>query len=544
MVSIKYTCRVKTKHYFFRTALLLLCAPLISYAQKRAPENWQNLDRKKDKVWGVSTEKAIQLFPAKPKSEPVIVGVIDGGTDVQHEDLKDVLWVNPDEFANNGIDDDGNGYVDDIYGWNFIGGKREDVKDDTYECTRIMAAFRNHPMGADSLPVFKSDSEQVLYTKAKAEYQQNMNEVEVEMKELRAFLDGVGAVLKRTGKENPKPADIDKVEAKTEEEKTMRTIAKYIVITGGFEHSPITAHFREAQADIETRISRNLNLDYNPRSWVGDKSDDLKDSDYGNNHVQAPNADHGTHVAGIIAAKRNNDIGINGVCDQCLILTVRAVPNGDERDKDVANAIRYAVDNGARVINMSFGKQISPNKPEVDEAVKYAMEHDVLLVHAAGNESMNTSETPFFPNALFANSNKANNWIEVGASGWNKKKHRVAFFSNYSSTKVDLFAPGMSIKSTVPGSEYKSFDGTSMAAPVVSGVAGLVRQRFPSLTAQQVKVILMQSATPCSEKLRIPGTGKKCKMKDLCVSGGIVNAEAALKLASEVVAGKATLRND
>ena len=248
-----------------------------------------------------------------------------------------------------------------------------------------------------------------------------------------------------------------------------------------------------------------------------------------------PDAEHGTHVAGIIGAERGNGIGVDGIAPAVKLMTIRTVPNGDERDKDVANAIRYAVDNGAQVINMSFGKAYSPRKAVVDEAVRYAESRNVLLVHAAGNDAADIGETPSFPIRNFAGGGMASNWIEVGASGWRAPDGLAATFSNYSANEVDVFAPGVDIYSTVPGDEYSRNSGTSMAAPVVTGLAALLMAYYPGLDAREVRQIILDSATrlPDTSVIR-PGTeDERVLFGTLSATGGIVNAYEALRLAEQ-----------
>ena len=286
---------------------------------------------------------------------------------------------------------------------------------------------------------------------------------------------------------------------------------------------------------FKSQVEYNLNLDFDPRPIVGDDPNDVKDRFYGNNDVAGPDALHGSHVAGIIAAVRNNNIGINGVADNVVILPIRNTPNGDERDKDVANGIRYAVDNGAKVINMSFGKGYNWDKKIVDDAVKYAVSKDVLLVHAAGNDNKNLDEAQNFPNPEYLDGGVAASWITVGASGWKNDETVKADFSNYGKTKVDVFAPGVNINSTTPGSKYQKLNGTSMAAPVVAGLAGLIRSYYPNLTATEVKDIIMKSVVKVDQVVKVQqgDAVKDIPFADLCISGGIVNAYNALKLAAE-----------
>lgn len=295
-----------------------------------------------------------------------------------------------------------------------------------------------------------------------------------------------------------------------------------------------------ATANDRKKMDYGYNVDFSPRSVVKDNYQDLSERYYGNTDVKGPDGFHGTHVAGIIAADRTNDLGIKGVSSNARIMAIRAVPDGDERDKDVANAIRYAVDNGAKVINMSFGKGYSPHESEVEKAIKYAERKDVLLVHAAGNDNDNNDVEPNFPNGNYDHKRglfgkkRATNWLEVGALSWERGDRMVASFSNYGQTTVDVFAPGQNIMSTAPGSEYQDASGTSMAAPVVSGVAATLRGYFPSLSAKEIKAILAQSARPYLGQVIQPGTGETVPFKILSISGGVINLKSAIIRALQV----------
>jgi len=243
---------------------------------------------------------------------------------------------------------------------------------------------------------------------------------------------------------------------------------------------------------------------------------------------------HGRHVSGIIAAVRNNGKGIDGIADNVKIMMIRAVPDGDEHDKDIALAIRYAADNGAKVINMSFGKGFSPEKQWVDDAVKYAQSKGVLLVHAAGNDASDIDTAWNFPTPVFkADGKRASNWITVGASGDPKLGGLVAGFSNYGKKEVDVFAPGVKIYSTIPGgNSYGNAQGTSMASPVVAGLAALILEYFPNLTAEQVKSVIEKSSLKPDMKVKNPATEEEVDLSELSRSGGVINAYEAVKLAS------------
>jgi len=297
--------------------------------------------------------------------------------------------------------------------------------------------------------------------------------------------------------------------------------------------------------DGEKKKVDNLNgapKDY--RSIVGDNPADINDRFYGNNDIMATDATHGTHVSGIIGASRGNGKGMDGIANNVRIMVLRAVPQGDEHDKDVANAIRYAMDNGEKVINMSFGKYFSPQKKWVDDAVRYAQDKGVLIVHAAGNEATNVDEKRHFPTAFYLDGTKANNWITVGASG-PTKKNLVAYFSNYGKKDVDVFAPGLEIYSTIPtGDQYKMEQGTSMASPVVAGLAALIMSYYPQLTAAQVKQVIEKSASPMDVSVYKPNEmdekGEKLSFANLSASGGVINAVEAIKLAEALVENKET----
>lgn len=508
---------------------------LSAAAQKHAPQNWFNLDWETDKFPGVSTNKAyIELLKGKtPK--PVVVAVIDGGTDINHEDLKDIIWVNQKEIAGNGIDDDKNGYVDDVNGWSFISGKDSDVREDNYELVRMYKSLQPLYAKTDSSGMDdKSKKAFREYIGIRNKFLEKKEENSRMFELLGGMMQALNTIRQVTGSDNPSLKRIKAFEPST----TMEGLAKKNLLKFNKYGMDIPALSRQLQAEMDyygKAVKYSYNPDFDTRTIVGDNYENLSECCYGSNRVSGPKGEHGTHVAGIIGAVRDNGVGMNGVANSVRIMVLRAVPDGDERDKDVANAIRYAANNGASIINMSFGKDYSPDKKTVDEAVKYAMSKDVLIVHAAGNDSKNTGIENNFPNPEYADgSGFAPNWIEVGASSWRTKKYLTADFSNYGKERVDLFAPGVDIYSTLPGQSYGSYNGTSMAGPVTAGVAAIIRSYYPQFTAAEVKEILLQSVTTVKKKVLIPGENhKKTKLLELCRSGGIVNAFQAVKLAEE-----------
>ena len=527
------------KHLFFATLLF----STISFAQKKIPDNWQTLDPKKDKVYGVGSEEAYKTLAGKT-SKTVIVAVIDSGVDPDHEDLKDVIWKNPGEIAGNEIDDDKNGYVDDVNGWSFLGGKNGDINNEATELARIVQKGNKKYRDLVDPSVLTADE-----SKSYQEYKKLKEKFTVELIDQERQLQGIDMVSDYLGKVKKQNNGVLNKEAfknyvpENEIEKELNKNFK-LAFTFGVKIEDIEEQLSEGKEHFGTMVKYNkLDSDSMRTYLVGDNVNDPNERYYGNNHVQGPDARHGTHVAGIIAAMRDNNLGMKGIASNVKIMIVRAVPNGDERDKDVANAIRYAVDNGATVINMSFGKYYSPDKKLVDDAVKYAQSKDVLLIHAAGNESKDNDVELSFPCRELSSGEIASNWIQVGANGYKKGKNIIGSFSNYGKKKVDLFAPGVDVYATVPGSKYESLSGTSMASPSTAGVAAIVRSYFPELKAEEVKAVLMKTVVPYSRKVNVPGLRKakflrknktravKKKVTEICISGGFVNVNnAAIEL--------------
>lgn len=519
--------------------------PFLGFSQAKdsIPANWYNLDYKKDGVMGISTEKAYELLKGR-KSTTVVVGVLDGGVDIGHEDLKEVLWTNSEEVPGDGIDNDGNGYIDDVYGWNFLGNAQgENVNQDALELTRMIRVYEPKYISVlPSTPLSEIERREfVLYQRMIVDYTSKMDQAQfgfVNYGKLKENIDKLVAKIGKTPEEVTKN-DFDTVSAVGEDEKRAQQIVKKEL--GSTTFVKFYEDLTEGVNYYTEQVNYHLNKEFDPRGIVGDNYEDASETGYGNPDVKGPDATHGTHVAGIIGAKRNNNIGVNGVADNVKIMGVRMVPNGDERDKDVANAIRYAVDNGAKVINMSFGKGYVYNKETVDAAIKYAQEKDVLLVHAAGNDASNVDIVKNYPMKYFTDSlgsitGEASNWITVGATAWKLDADLLASFSNYGYRSVDVFAPGVRINSTMPESTYKEQQGTSMASPVVAGLAALLRSYYPELTAPQVKDIIMKSVTKVDQKVKVRRDGKSERvfLDEISVSGGIVNAYQAVVLADKM----------
>ncbi|CAH1000125.1 hypothetical protein LEM8419_01272 [Neolewinella maritima] len=513
-----------------------LFATLSLTAQTDVPNNWWDLDRTDNSFPGVSAGKALTYLQGK-KAEPVVVAVIDSGVDIEHEDLSAAVWTNEDEIPDNSIDDDKNGYIDDVHGWNFIGGA--DGRNVNYENLEVVRLYNSlHAK-------YNNRNRDGLKKKERAEYDRYIEykeQIEAKEKELgptaqqyRSIKDAVDGMLTAMEKDAEEVTAEDVANFKSDDQSVL--MVKNVVASataGGGTFAELYEQLEGANTYFDSQLKYNYNTEFDARDIVGDNPNDVNERYYGNNDVEGPDAAHGTHVSGIIAGIRDNDLGVNGVGGANVrIMSIRTVPNGDERDKDVANAIRYAVDNGAKVINMSFGKGQSPNKKAVDAAMKYAEKNDVLMVHAAGNDGKLLTLANNYPNDTYEGKKRTGKtWIEVGAASSDYGPGLAASFSNYNKKYVDVFAPGAQIYSTIPDDKYATFDGTSMAAPMVAGIAAMLRSYFPDLKAKQVKEIIEESALPVNLDVNKPGAeGETIKFSDLSATGGLANAYTAVKLA-------------
>ncbi len=485
-------------------------------------KTWSHLDLVNDTIPGMSVEKAYTEIIKSKKGKSVIVAVIDSATDIDHEDLNDVLWTNTDEIPNNGQDDDNNGYVDDIHGWNFIG----DTYYEQFEYVRLLASGdRSNPRYVDAEREYSLEFQK--YSQLKIQSSQLLQDV----------IEADKAVSNHLKKKDYTKEDVSTI--KTENKALLDAIGLVSYIFSLDNYDSVESFKEAVEGDlvtINTRLDYHLNKSFKGRK-TGDNPYDITDIGYGNNNPRptVKTESHGTHVSGIILAERNNNIGIKGVANNAKLMAIRSTPNGDEYDKDVALAIRYAADNGAKIINMSFGKSFSPNSNWVHDAIVYAASKDVLIVHGSGNDAHDIDEHENYPNDVNTSGQEvADNFITVGALTPRYGSSMVADYSNYGKINVDIFAPGSEIYSALPENEYKLQNGTSMSAPNVTGVAALIRSQFPKLTASQVKQIIMDSGLPINAKVIVGKSGTIKNLTKISKSGKIVNAYNALIMAAKM----------
>jgi len=505
--------------------------------------NWYNLDPVNDNIPGAAVDRTYHEFlPDRVPLKKIIVAVIDGGVDIHHSDLEGKIWKNTDEIPDNGVDDDQNGYVDDLHGWNFLGNREgENVYYENYEYVRIYKKYDPLYRDINSIREVPPSEQNVYryYLASRKKYQEELKKTEEEKEYIDFFensFDEASATVKTfLGKDTLIRSDLDSLITDVDSVQNSVTLLTYLYSNGLTPEA--LRDYRKHNSDL---LDKKLNPKMNYRAILSDDPADIMDTDYGNNDVKGPSSEHGTFVAGIIAAARDNNEGINGIAGNAEIMVLRAVPDGDEYDKDIALAIRYAVDNGANIINMSFGKSFSPHKKFVDEALQYASKNDVLVIHSAGNDAKNIDEAMQYPSKAFIDGTLAPNFITVGASSEKRNDFLVADFSNYGRKNVDLFAPGVDIVSLYPENKYNSASGTSFSGPVVSGVAALIWSYYPALKAAEVRDILLQSVTRYEKlKVYIPtDEGKNYKMikfKHLSRTGGTVNAYNAMLLAEKTI---------
>jgi subtilisin family serine protease len=520
-VGVSFWQKIKSMKFIPHFTILFFITLSVQAQQKT---DWFNLSFVEGETAGAEVNDALRLIGDR-SLDTIIVAVIDDGVDISHEDFEGKIWTNIDEVPDNGLDDDGNGYIDDVHGWNYLGNPDgENIKHETLELTRLYRQYSNDFENREASTISKSESKDFeRYLQYKEEFEEELSAIETQFSEyaqLAALYKGAQAFyfqevgghtfsLEELNGWNPGSQDGEQVKS-------------FLLLA---EREGLSEYLEEGAEYFENFLEYNLNVDFDPRHLV---NEDELPIGYGNKMVWAEDPSHGTHVAGIIAAVRANGKGIDGIAPNAIIMPLRAVPGGDERDKDIALAIRYAVDNGAKIINMSFGKAYSPEAELVFDAIKYAAKNDVLLVHASGNDALDNDDVLNYPDGTLGKSKSAKNFLTVAASSSIPNASFLADFSNYGKKSVDIIAPGVEINSLAPENQTASQSGTSMAAPVVSGVAALVWGLDPDLSAVQLKRLLINSANDL-EELMIELEGQTFPLGDVLRNPVVISAEGAVK---------------
>ncbi|MCE2732501.1 MAG: S8 family serine peptidase [Flammeovirgaceae bacterium] len=527
-------------HSFAQTALFTVVLYLFHANQHAYTQNndllqdWWLSDTETDGVAGVGFYKILKNLKPNTFSGKMIIAVLDTGTDTSHHTINPYLYVNTKEITGNGKDDDNNGYIDDRHGWNFLGGPTGNLIHDTPEVVReYVRLSKKSKNPSNSL----SNKEWAYFREVSEKYERDKNgnkkkleeyrQAHVQYQQITGTLNTCKRILERelSGK-NLSYRGIKELMPKTDSAQFAKAVLMQIM-----EATDTTLLIQETQNELKQAEEDlgNLVRDYSiavslydttwrPRQIIGD-TENNEEKFYGNADVRDPTG-HGTSVAGIMALLLQK-LNEQGHRVPIKILPVRIVPSaGDERDKDIANGIVYAVNQGAKIINLSFGKYYSPYPEVVQQAILYGTEKDVLFVHAAGNEGINIDSRSHFP--LPPKQNLETAWIEVGASGPTLNETLAASFSNYGKKTVDLYAPGVDLYCPTLQNKFGYSQGTSLAAPVVSICAALLWSYNTKFKALDVKDKLISNTKKYKTQVYIPKLKKHVPFNELSKSGGIL----------------------
>lgn len=562
------------KKYF----LLLMASACISVAdaqlikqneeqKKQADLDWYNCSFDKDGVYGAEVNKAYDFLKGKKIKKRPVVALIGSGMDIEHEDLKQAIWVNPKEKAD-GKDNDKNGLVDDINGWNFLGGKDGQVMEATMregdrEFLRLKDKYADYIFdGKNYNKVIDGKLTKVADPENIEEYNYYRNQVLPESPMagtysgwqltyiLKAYADKFDQMMKERfpGKELTE-ADFSicydpKAPRDSLSEVSFMMCAmgfgvyktdKWETVYAGIKSG---AQIEQAKAEYERKVGQ-FGAD-GRKDIIGDNYLDINYNKYGNNVLLTADAAIGTMEAGIIVAKRENGLGGNGIMDQAEIMTLRVAANGEPYLKDIALAIRYAVDHQADIIMLPVQNTLYPEdqKKWISEALEYAESKGVFCITPAWEGAQDLAVETYYPNRWMTGKKELTNLMVVCSSD---KNGNPSMNSNYGAKEVDLYAPGMEIYSTYTGDTYQSGTGLGLAAATTVGVAALIKAYYPHLTGTQIRNILLETVTSRKDAEVEKGIivdGKPTQdlflFGDLCLSGGIINAYQAVVAADKI----------
>lgn len=539
--------------------------------KKQSDLDWFNCSFDKDGIYGAEVNKAYDFLKDKKIKKRPVVAIIGTGLDIEHEDLKDAIWKNPKEKKINGKDNDKNGYIDDIHGWNFLGGKDGTVMEKTMEegDREFIRLFdkgygKYFYDGENFYQMINDKKTKVPAPDNMNEYRYYVNRVLSESRiagsyggyQLSYLIRDYGKHFDRMMRAKYPNQELTQKEfgicydPKAAKRDSLSEVAFMIYIMGftvsqtdswDVVHNAIKSGDQITMAKEEYEKAMQQYGNDGRKEIVGDNYLDLNDYKYGNNVLLTSDAFAGTMLGGIIAANRENDWGMNGIMDKAELMTLRVKANeGEPYLKDVVLAIRYAVDNHADIIMLPQQATLYPDnqKKWVDEALKYAESKGVLVVVPTREYSVDMAKMEFYPNRWMTGEKELTNLMIVASSD---KNGNPSMSSNYGAKEVDLFAPGTDVYSSYTGDTYQKASGAGLAAAATVGVAALIKAYYPELSGSQIRNLLIKSVTSRADAEVEKGIRVKDRVTqdlflfgDLCLSKGILNAYNAVIAADKM----------
>jgi subtilisin family serine protease len=547
---------------------ILIASLLIGVAGYAQNENWHHL-APEDGVFGAAIERAhaaARESGLRPARRPITIALIGGGIDISHKAISDIIWVNRRERRINGRDNDRNGWIDDRHGWNFLGNDTMTINSlstmGDREFLRLKDKY-NHFLFVEDGIAYMFDDE--LGALVETEPPADMEEFEyflrvVTESELAETNRGVMLAkavvwyIREIG-HSMRMAYPERVLTRTDFGEFVRAQQSTTAMQDAL-FAFIDLMFMSANTEDWNTMAAFADTEFIPiqelrheramarrfpreRELIGDDPNDLNDKGYGNNNLLANNALRNTMIAGIIGAGGGQS-EIRGITNNVQIMTLRIEADfGEPYMKDMALAIRYAVEQGADIIQLGATNRLFPRHQShwVEEALRYAEQRNVLVVIPVRDLSSNLDDFPFYPNRNLS-TGTLSNIITVAASD---SLGNPFLWANFSETELDIFAPGVEIKSAMPGNRYAIDSGSAYAAAMVTGVAAFIKNYFPQITPAQMRQLLIDTVTDRSDaevekQYRATAGSMRGRIatdlflfSDLCVSGGILNAERAIK---------------
>lgn len=563
------------KKYFL---LLLVCigmanvnAQLIKQdnqaRKKQSDLDWYNCSFGEDGVYGAEVNKAYEFLKGKKVKKRPVVALIGTGLDVEHEDLKQAIWVNPGEQAD-GKDRDKNGFIDDINGWNFLGGKNGQVmerliQEGDREFLRLKDKYADYiTSNGEFFKIIDGKRVKVSAPENLSEYSYYKNVVMPESQLARIYggwnmayvIAEYGQKFKEDLRAKFPGQRITLQEFQTcydpnAPQDTLSDVTFTLIATAFQLYKTDDLDF-VYKTFVETGVARGKEsyeealkaYGYDGRKdIVGDDYLNINDNKYGNNVLLTSDAGLGTMQGGIIGGKRGNGLGNDGIMDEAEIMALRVTASGGEPYiKDMVLAIRYAADHGVDIIVLPQQNTLYPDgqKEWMIEALRYAESKGILVIVPAWELSQDLAKQTFYPNRRMTGDKELTNLMVISSSD---KEGNPSLNANYGAKELDLFAPGINIYSAYTGDTYQIGSGVGLASASVAGVAALIKAYYPHLTGSQIRDILLESVTSrkgVEVEKGIEVDGKQTQdlflFDDLCLSGGILNAYQAIMAADKL----------